>query len=139
MGVLWQIHSEFAAHKANICSFWLVTLDNAKGKQVCVCVCVCDIIYMYEMMRIFLHLSKCLPLTVFIFFVLTISLSFLLFLLLLPQLLAPVREAVKCLLHCHWRRADLRSVRLHHITTRLMAFLVGRGGEGLWASIEPLE
>ena len=55
------------------------------------------------------------------------------------QLLAPVRKTVKCLLHSHWHRADLSKVRLHLITSRLMAFLVGRGGEGLWASVSPAE
>jgi tubulin polyglutamylase TTLL7 len=55
------------------------------------------------------------------------------------QLLAPVREAVRCLLHSHWRRMELRSLRLHHITSHLMTFLLGHRGGGLWSSICPVD
>ena len=66
---------------------------------------------------------------IYIFPLLSLSLSLSL------QLLAPVTEAVTHLLHSHWRRVDLRGVRLHQITSRLMTFLLSRKGDGLWSTI----
>ena len=56
----------------------------------------------------------------------------------LLQLLAPVREAINSLLHCYWRKAKLDSVRLHTITSRLLAFLLSHSGQVLCSSFEPL-
>ena len=73
-------------HQSNISTFWLVSLDNTKRKQ----------------------------------------------------LLNPIKESVKCLLHSYWRTASLDSIRLYQIFNRLFNFLLSKGGQILWSAIVPL-
>lgn len=54
------------------------------------------------------------------------------------QLLNPVRDSVKGLLHCYWRTANLDSVRLHQIFNRLFNFLLSKNGQTLWSTVVPL-
>lgn len=84
--ILEEVKADMKYHKPRIDSFWLVTLDSERRKQ----------------------------------------------------LLAPVREAINSLLHCYWRKAKLDSVRLHTITSRLLAFLLSHSGQVLCSSFEPL-
>ena len=73
-------------HQPNIASFWLVSLDSTKRKQ----------------------------------------------------LLNPIKDSVKGLLHCYWRTANLDSIRLYQIFNKLFTFLLSKGGQTLWSAIAPL-
>lgn len=50
------------------------------------------------------------------------------------QLLIPMREMVRNLLHTHWRTALLDSIRLNKVFVRLFNFFLANHGQGLWSS-----